>query len=120
MSTSATITITDITQPAQNLFTLLSKGSMPGYTVVPNGGIITPMTLIGGVSYLSVQASLSNSAIVYKGDEKTANDGSRQGKEMPAGSADVIQGLPTSVNLQEIYLRASANGAKINVEIHYC
>lgn len=118
--TTATITVIDYTQPAQSLFTLLSQGSKPGYTVVPTGGIAPALTMIGDVSYLSIQASYGNSGqVVYKGDENTQNDGTRQGKELRAGDTDVMQAYPKSVNLNEVYLRASANGAIVNVEIHY-
>lgn len=116
----ATITVTDHTAAAQNLFTLLSKGSQTGYTVSPAAGIITNLTMIASASYLSIQASPSNSGItLYKGDENTANDGSRQAKELQNGDVDVSQAYPYSVNLQEIYMRASADGGKFNVEIHY-
>src|SRR6267154_598435 len=116
----ATITITDITKPAQSLYTLLSVGSQPGYTVSPAGGIFPAISIIGSVSYLSVQASPTNSTqTVYKGDENTKTDGSLQGKEMAAGSTDVIQAYPHQVDLNTTFLRASANGAKINVEVHY-
>src|SRR5208282_2095486 len=117
---SCTITISDITKPAQSLAALLSQGSLPGYTVAPPGGIIPALTLINGVSYLSCQASYTNGTqTVYKGDENTKTDGTRQGKEMEAGDTDVQQAYPYTVNLNEIYLRASANGAVVNVEIHY-
>lgn len=117
---SATIVISDITQPAQNLFTLLTKGSQPGYTVAPAAGNTPAISMIGSVAYLSLQASYTNgAAIVYKGDENTKTDGSRQAKEMLAGDTDVQQAYSYSTNLNEIYLRASANGARINVEYHY-
>lgn len=117
---AATITITDITQPGRSLYDLLTTGSGTGYTVSPAAGIKREISMVGGVSYLSLQASyLNGAAIVFKGDENTATDGSRQAKEMAAGDTDVSQAYPYSVNLQEIYLRASANNAKINVEIHY-
>ena len=58
---SATITISDITQLPQNLFTLLTKGSQPGYTVAPAAGNTPAMAMIAGVSYLSIQASYTRS-----------------------------------------------------------
>lgn len=116
----ATITVADYTKPAQNLFNLLSQGNLTGYTVVPTTGIMPALTAIANVSYLSIQASYKNGSIVlYKGDENTANDGSRQGKEMLAGDTDVSQAYPYSVNLNEIFVRASANGGVFNVEIHF-
>lgn len=132
----ATITVTDITQKPQNLMTLLSQGNQPGYTVVPAGGISGKTTggglagdsalpatvgMIGSVSYLSIQASVTNSGgqTIYKGDENVATNGSCQGKELAAGTIDAIQGMERAVNLAEVYVTASANGAKFNVEWHY-
>jgi hypothetical protein len=120
---AATITITDITKPVQNLYTLLSQGSQPGYTVAPAAGF-QPSNLtqsqVSAVAYLSVQASYLNAGtIVYKGDENVKSDGSRQSKELAAGDTDVQQAYSYSTYLYEIYLSASANGARINVEIHY-
>jgi|SRR5271157_984135 len=116
----ATITVADYTKPAQNLFNLLSQGNLTGYTVVPSGGVMPALTAIASVSYLSIQASYKNgSVVIYKGDENTANDGTRQGKEMLAGDTDVGQAYPYTVNLNEIFIRASANGGIVNVEIHF-
>jgi hypothetical protein len=116
---SATITVTDNTQSPRNLYDLLSTGSGKGYTVVPSAGIFPALTIISTVSYISIQASYKNgSAVVYKGDEKVKNDGTRQGKEMVAGDTDVEQAYPSSASLLDIYLTASANGAVINVEVH--
>jgi hypothetical protein len=119
--TGATITVTDITKAAQSLLSLLSKGSQPGYTVAPAAGFASysSWSIMGDVSYCSIQSSPSNSATVYKGDEFVATDGSRQCKEMQAGDVDVIQAKDRAVHLGEIYITASANGAKVNVEIHY-
>ena len=117
---AATITITDITQPGRSLYHLLTTGSGAGYTVAPSDGINEEISMVGGVSYLSIQASYGNGqTIIYKGDERVANDGSRQAKEMAAGDTDVSQAYPNSVNLREIYVRASVNGGKFNVECHY-
>lgn len=116
---SATITVTDITKTPRNLSDLLSNGSGGGYTVVPAKGIFTPLTITATVSYLSIQASYTNGGtIVYKGDENVKNNGTRQGKELLAGDTDVQQASPYIVNLNEVFLMASANGAIINVEVH--
>lgn len=115
----ATITITDRTQPVQSLFNLMAKGSLPGYTVAPAGGLF-PLTMLGGVSYLSIQASPRNGGtVIYVGDENVKNDGSRQGKEMQAGDVDVHQAHDYTCHLGEIYLTASANNAIFSVEVHY-
>jgi hypothetical protein len=117
---SATITVTDITQTPRNLSDLLQNGSGKGYTVVPSSGIFKPLTIINAVAYLSIQASYTNGGtIVYKGDEDVKTDGSRQAKELHAGDTDVQQAYSYSVYLGEVYLTASANGAIINVEVHY-
>lgn len=116
----ATITITDVTQPPQSIYNLLTKQNLAGYTVVP----IPPSTpavptLTASVCYLSLQASYGNTTqTVYKGDSGVKTDGSRQAKEMLAGDTDVQQAVQYSVNLNEIYITASANGAKVNVESH--
>ena len=117
---SATITVTDITKTPRSLQDILSKGSGGGYTVVPSAGSTVALSFIAGCSYLSVQASYKNgAAIVYKGDDNVKTDGSRQSKELSAGDTDVQQAYPYSVNLNEIFLTASANNAVINVEVHY-
>ena len=116
---NATITLTDYTAAAQSLLTLLGKGSQTGYTVAPaagSGELQTP----GQCVYLSIQSSPSNGAtVVYKGDSSTANDGSRQAKELLAGDVDVMQAAPYVVHLGEVFIRASANNAKVNVEVRY-
>jgi hypothetical protein len=116
-----TITITDITQPAQNLYTLITKGSQTGYTVKPaSPAASVAITEISEVSYLSIQASKTNgSKIVYKGDQGTANDGTQQGLELAAGDTNIMQMYPRVVYLQQIYLRANTNGAIANVEFHH-
>jgi len=115
-----TITITDTTQPAQNLLTLLQKGSAPGYTVQSSGqgSLGASLSTIGEVSYLSIQSSPRNSNTVYKGDENVKNNGTWQGKEMQPGDVDVQQGYPRAIYLGEVFLAAAANGAIINVEYH--
>lgn len=115
----ATITFTDITQPALDLFTLLTAASTPGYTVT--GGQQQAMTVLSRVSYLSIQASPrnANSQYVYKGDRDTGNAGTRQGKELAAGIIDTIQGIENAAYLNQIYLRASQNGLIANVEWYY-
>lgn len=117
---SATITITDVTQKPQNLYDLLTKPNLPGYTVVPAPATNPNVaTLVASVTYLSLQASYANSSqTVYKGDSGVKNDGTRQSKELLAGDTDVQQAVQYSVNLNLIYVTASANGAKINVESH--
>jgi hypothetical protein len=118
--TSATVTITNINATPRNLFDLLTNGTGNGYTVVPATGPFLPINGIAGVSYCSVQSSYTNGGVtVYKGDEKVANNGTRQSKEMQPGDTDVMQASMYSVNLNEIFLMASANGAIINVEVHY-
>jgi hypothetical protein len=115
----ATITITDNTKPAQSLYTLLSQGSQPGYTVSPAAGIALPLNLLAMVSYISIQASVQNSSsYIYVGDENVHNDGTQQGKELAAGIVSTISAYPLYANLNEIYVRANANSVKINVEIH--
>jgi len=116
-----TVTITDITQAAQNLWTLDTKGSQTGYTVNPPSPVaIKPASEIADVAYLSIQASKTNGAkIVYKGDQGVANDGSRQSLELAAGDTNIMQMYPRVANLQQIYLRANTNGAIINVEFHH-
>lgn len=117
---SCTITVTDITQKPRNLYDLLSTGSGAGYTVAPAGGIFAPLTIIGSVAYLSIQASyLNGAAIIYKGDEDVKTDGSRQAKELRPGDTDVQQAYSYSVYLGEIYMTASVNGGIFNVEVHY-
>jgi hypothetical protein len=117
---SCTITVTDITQKPRNLYDLLSTGSGAGYTVAPAVGIFPKLTIIGCVAYLSIQASYTNGGtVVYKGDEDVKTDGSRQAKELHAGDTDVQQAYSYSVYLGEVYLTAGANGAIINVEVHY-
>ncbi len=117
---SCTITVTDITKTPRNLYDLLSNGSGNGYTVAPTKGIFAPLTIIGSVAYLSIQASYNNgSTIIYKGDESVANNGTRQAKELKAGDTDVQQAYSYSVNLNEVFLTASANGGVVNVEVHY-
>lgn len=119
---SATITITDITQTPQSIYNLLTKPSLPGYTVVPAvPATPTPTVpiLTASVTYLSIQASYTNgSKVVYKGDQGVKTDGSRQSKELIAGDTDVQQAVQYSVNLNVIYITASANGAIVNVESH--
>ena len=117
----ATITITDITQKPLNLYTLLTQNSTPGYTVVPAAPLSANIPgMVAGVAYLSVQASYNNGGtVVYKGDANVKTDGSRQAKEMVAGDTDVSQAYPFTVNLNEIYITASANGAKVNLEAHH-
>jgi len=117
--TSATITVTDITQKPLSLQNLLKNGTAagPGYTVKPAGGI-GALAVLGEMSYCSVQSSPGNTATVYKGDENVKTDGSWQSKEMQPGDVDVIQSYARAVSLHEIFITASANGAKINVEIH--
>ena len=116
-----TVTITDITQPAQSILTLATKGSQAGYTVNPSSpAAITNVTEVTDVSYLLIQASNGNgSKVVYKGDQGVANDGSRQGLELEAGQSNVMQMYPRAANLQQIYLRANTNGAVVNVEFHH-
>ena len=117
---SATITITDITKPPQNLYDLLTLPNLPGYTVSP-APVANPNvpTLTASVTYLSLQASyLNTTQTVYKGDSGVKTDGSRQSKELIAGDTDVQQAVQYSVNLRLIYITASANGAKVNVESH--
>jgi len=115
----ATITITDHTATAVDLFRLLGKGSATGYTVSPSTGL-APTTFIGCVAYLSIQSDPKNaSAKVFKGDENTANDGTRQGKTMLAGDVDVAQSNPYTTHLGEIYLRTDTDNTVINVEVHY-
>src|SRR5271169_7217402 len=116
----ATVTITDITQTPQSLFSLLTKGTQAGYTVAPAGGVTPSLTLIAGVIYMSIQASYTNGgAIVYRGDANVKTDGSRQAKELLAGDTDVMQLYPIVINLNQIYITASANGAKVNIEAHH-
>lgn len=119
--TSATITITDITQPVASLHKLLENGNLnganPGYTVAPAGGFGKLVTW-GDVSYCSLQSSPSNTATVYKGDENVKTNGTLQSKEMQPGDVDVIQSYSRAVSLHEIYITAQADGAKVNVEIH--
>lgn len=117
---SATITVTDITQKPRSLSDLLQNGSGAGYTVAPTGGIFKPINAINAVAYLSIQASYTNGGTtVYKGDEDVKTDGSRQAKELKPGDTDVQQAYSYSVHLGEIFLTANANGAIINVEVHY-
>lgn len=114
-----TITVTDITKPVQSIGTLASKGSQPGYTVAPAIGVTTAISAIFSVSYLSIQASYTNGATIgYKGDSNVKTDGSLQAKELLAGDTDVQQAFQYSTNINEIYLTASANGEKFNVEYH--
>jgi hypothetical protein len=117
----ATITVTDITKTPQNLATLLAGGTLPsGYSIVPTKGIAPPALIGSTVAYLSIQADPSNGGTnVYKGDENVANNDSCQGKVLTAGATDVQQMYPMTVNLNEIYLTASANNAKINIEVHW-
>lgn len=116
----ATITITDVTQKPQNLYDLMTKPNLPGYSVVPAPAANPNVPILtASVNYLSIQASYTNtSQIVYKGDQGVKNDGSRQAKELLAGDTDVQQAVQYSVNLNLIYVTASANGAKVNVESH--
>jgi len=118
----ATITFTDITQPALDLYTLLTAASTPGYTVAQSQNNKQPtISTVARVSYLSVQASPRNagSQYVYKGGPDLANDGSKQGKELAAGIIDVMQGIHDEAHLSQIYLRASQNGLIANVEWYY-
>lgn len=114
----ATITFTDITQPALDLYTLLTATSTPGYSV---NGQVQALTTLSRVSYLSVQASPTNASnqYVYKGASDTGNSGSKQGKELSPGTIDVIQGIENAAYLNQIYLRASQNNLKANVEWYY-
>lgn len=116
----ATITFTDITQPALDLWTLLTSASTPGYTVVQPAKPST-LSAFGRVSYLSIQASPRNagSQYVYKGGPDMASDGSKQGKELAAGIIDVMQGIYDEAHLSQIYLRASQNNLIANVEWYY-
>ena len=112
-----TVTITDHTKPARNLYDLATNGSGTGYTVV---GGLSPLNIGASVCYLSIQASYGNSStIIYKGNASVANDGSAQEKEMQAGDVDVQQAVQFSVSLNEIYVRASADNGKFNVESHH-
>jgi hypothetical protein len=115
-----TVTITDTTQTPQSIYNLLTKPNLPGYTVVPAVAANPNVpTLTASVTYLSIQASYGNGGtVVYKGDQGVKNDGTRQAKELIAGDTDVQQAVQYSVNLNLIYLTASANGAKVNVESH--
>lgn len=118
---SFTVTITDRTQTPRNLADLWVNGSGGGYTVVGNRGLVNPAPAALSVGYLSIQASYGNSStIVYEGDENVKNDGSRQAFEMANGDTDVSQ-MPgqTCINMNEIYITASANNAKINVRFRY-
>jgi len=124
----ATVTITDITQPVQSLFTLLGEAMQPsatglaGYTVrrwssQPTLQSGAGFAMLGSVVYVSVQASPSNgAAIVYKGDAQVRTDATLQGKEMAAGDTDVMQANAQVAHLAEIFITASANGAKVNLE----
>src|ERR1700734_1494143 len=115
----ATITITDNTKTPQSLYNLLTQPNLPGYTVVPSPPSSPNVpTLTASVCYLSIQASYTNSATIYKGDSGVKTDGTRQAKEMFPGDVDVQQAVQYSVNLNEIYITASANGGKVNVEVH--
>ena len=115
----ATITITDNTQKPQNLYDLLTKANLAGYSVVPPPAVSANVpTLIASVCYLSIQASYANAATIYKGDSGVKTDGTRQAKEMLPGDTDVQQAVQYAVNLNEIYITASANGGKVNVEVH--
>jgi len=115
----ATITFTDITQPALDLFTLLTASTTPGYSVA--GGQLDTKTLLSRVSYLSIQASPSNASNqnVLKGDKDTGSAGTRQGKELAPGIIDTIQGIENAGFLNQIYLRATQNALKANVEWYY-
>jgi len=118
----ATITFTDITQPALDLYTLLTASTTPGYSVAQSKNVQQPtISTIARVSYLSIQASPRNagSQYVYKGGPDLHNDGSAQGKELAAGIIDVIQGFYDEVHLSQVYLRASVNGLIANVEWYY-
>ena len=117
---SVTITISDKTQPAQSLATLIGKGNQSGYTMAAYSTGI-PFRVGDKVSYLSIQGSKGNSSgIIYVGDENTANDGTNQGQELGAGDVVIHQGSSYgSVHLGEIYVRGNTNSNKFSVEWHY-
>jgi len=115
---SMTITITDTTQAVQNLYTLAFTSPAPtGYTVVLND-VSASLPGIATLDYLAISASYSNGGnIGYVGGSKTKADGSNQARELAAG--DVLQyqkGYSPTISLQSIYLSASANTTKFNVE----
>ncbi len=116
-----TVTITDNTKPVQSLYTLLSSGSQAGYTVAPSPVKATSLTFQARVRYLSIQASVanSNSTYIYTGDENLKADGTCQGKELSPGTIDVDQCDQNAVHLGEIFITASQNGLKANIEVHW-
>lgn len=117
---SVTITITDKTQPAQSLATLIGSGNQPGYTLAKYSSGL-PWRVGDKVSFLSIQGNKGNSSgIVYVGDENMANDGSNQGQELAAGDVVIHQASSYgAVHLGEIYIRTNTNSSKVNVEWHY-
>jgi hypothetical protein len=128
----ATITLTDKTQKAASLQTLLGQSmqpqafpsgntltGVPGYSVVVTGAG-RGFELQSGVAYLSIQFSVQNSGMTgYIGDENVANNGTQQGKELLPGDVDVHQAYSYSVHLGEIFIMANTNNAIFNVEWHY-
>lgn len=121
----ATITITDITQPAANLLNLLKNAGgnglgTPGY-LVKTAAQFNSLTTLGGVSYVSIQASPrnGNGTYIYEGDEGVTNNGTCQGKELTPGTIDTHQAYPNSTFLSEIYIAGSVNGVIANVEFSY-
>ncbi len=111
-----TVTISDHTKPARSIYDLAVNGSGNGYTVT---GSLPALSPAASVCYLSIQAAVGNSStIVYKGGSDVKNDGTRQAKALAAGNVDVQQAVQYSVNLNQIYLAASGDGAVVNVEWH--
>lgn len=121
----ATITITDITQKAQNLLTLLQNAGSggtgtSGYSVKSKAPF-NALDVLGGVAYVSLQNSNSspNGSILYEGDEGVLTNGTLQGKELLPGDVDVHQAYPNTDNLAQIYITASVNGVIVNVQWSY-
>lgn len=119
---AATITITDITKTPLSLAQLLQAGATTtGYTVVVNGNgsnLGTP-SIFTTCSYLSIQASNGNTTtVIYIGGPTVKTDGSVQSRELLKGETVTYQPSQLSINLQELYLTASANTGKVNIEAH--
>jgi len=132
MRCCATVTVTDITQKPRSIWDLLINGSGAGYTVAPSStggqnpsgplGAFQNIQFIGGFSYLSIQASPGNAngQNILVGDEGLVNSGAQQGKELTPGTIDVHQSSGNlSVHAQELYITATQNNLKANLEWHY-
>lgn len=113
---SATVTVTDHTKPARSLYDLLANGTANGYTVV--GGLSGDVSVFGMVACRLIQGDTNNGAgKIYVGDSQIANDGSRQGVTLAPGDVWQRDNPVDCASLQNLFIRASADGAKFNAMV---